>query len=145
MTRAALQPAAALASGLLFGAGLLLSGMTRPDKVIGFLDLFGAWDPSLMLVMVGAVGVHAAFYLVVQRRRSPLFADAFAIPSRRDVDFKLVTGALLFGIGWGLSGYCPGPSLVALGTGATAVIVFVGALLAGMFAAAKLEARVARG
>jgi uncharacterized membrane protein YedE/YeeE len=144
VTRAALQRAAALVSGLLFGAGLVIGGMTRPQKVIGFLDLFGAWDPSLMLVMAGAVGVHAGFYAAVRRRRAPLFADTFAIPTRRDIDLKLLLGALLFGIGWGLSGYCPGPSVVALGTGALKVLVFVGALLAGMLAAAKLELRLAR-
>ena len=123
---------AALLAGLLFGVGLGLSGMTLPSKVLGFLDVTGHWDPSLMLVMVGAIGVHAALYRVIRRRRSPLFDDVFHVPTSRVLDGKLVGGALLFGVGWGLGGFCPGPALVSLATGHTGPLVFLGAMLLGM-------------
>lgn len=138
------QGAIALVSGLLFGAGLVVSGMTQPTKVIGFLDLFGAWDASLMLVMAGAIGVHFFAYRFIAKKSSPLFAAKFSVPSRRDIDAKLVVGALLFGAGWGLGGFCPGPGIVASASGATSVLVFVAALLAGTYATAKLEALAAR-
>jgi uncharacterized membrane protein YedE/YeeE len=141
---AAWQGAIALASGLMFGAGLVLSGMTQPTKVIGFLDLFGAWDASLMLVMGGAIGVHFFAYRFIAKKSSPLFATKFSVPTRRDIDAKLIVGALLFGAGWGLGGFCPGPGIVASASGATSVLVFVVALLAGTYATAKLEALAAR-
>lgn len=137
------QGAIALVSGLLFGAGLVVSGMTQPTKVIGFLDLFGAWDASLMLVMGGAIGVHFFAYRFIAGKSSPWFAIKFSVPSRRDVDAKLIVGAVLFGAGWGLGGFCPGPGIVAAASGATSVLVFVAALLAGTYATAKLEARAA--
>jgi uncharacterized membrane protein YedE/YeeE len=140
---AAWQAAIALVSGLLFGAGLVVSGMTQPTKVIGFLDLFGAWDASLMLVMAGAIGVHFFAYRFIEKKTSPLFATKFSVPSRRDIDAKLIVGALLFGAGWGLGGFCPGPAIVASASGATSVLVFVSALLAGTYATAKLEAGAA--
>jgi uncharacterized protein len=133
----------ALLSGLLFGVGLFVSGMTQPSKVIGFLDPL-AWDPSLMFVMAGAIGVHLVAYRLVRRRSSPLLAGAFSVPSRRDIDVKLLAGAAIFGLGWGLGGYCPGPSIVSLASGATGVLVFVGAMLAGMLATARLERLAAR-
>lgn len=139
-----MQQLAALASGGLFGVGLVISGMTRPAKVIGFLDVFGAWDASLMFVMVGAIAVHALAYQLVRRRPSPLFAEVFAIPTRRDVDAKLLTGAVLFGAGWGLGGYCPGPSLVSLPSLGAGVLVFVGALLVGTRLAMAVETALAR-
>jgi len=141
---AAWQGGLALFSGLLFGAGLVVSGMTQPTKVIGFLDLFGAWDASLMLVMGGAIGVHFFAYRFIAKKSSPWFAAKFSVPSRRDIDAKLIVGALLFGAGWGLGGFCPGPSIVASVSGATGVLVFVAALLAGTFATAKLEALAAK-
>src|SRR5262245_27388916 len=105
---------AAFASGALFGVGLLVSGMTDPAKVTGFLDLFGAWDPSLALVMVGAVGVHVVLRRLVTRRRAPLFDASFHDPTARTIDAPLVAGAAIFGLGWGIAGYCPGPSIVSL-------------------------------
>ena len=102
-------------SGLLFSAGLIVSGMINPAKVIGFLDLFGDWDPSLAFVMAGAVAVNFVGHRLVTRRARPFFADGFAIPTRKDVDRELVVGASLFGVGWGLVGLCPGPAIAALG------------------------------
>ena len=118
--------------GLLFGWGLLLSGMTDPGKVQGFLDLFGPWDPSLAFVMGGAVTVSAAGYALARRCGHPLFAPRFALPTRRDLDLRLIAGAALFGVGWGLAGLCPGPALVAMMFGPWEIIVFVGAMAAGM-------------
>ena len=134
----------AFCAGLLFGVGLVLSGMTQPQKVLGFLDVFGRFDPSLLLVMGGAVGVHALAYRLITRRNTPLFASHFALPTRRDVDAKLLLGAAIFGAGWGLSGYCPGPSIVSLAAGSTAVVVFVSAMLTGMLITSKLEGAWAR-
>jgi uncharacterized membrane protein YedE/YeeE len=123
---------AALA-GALFGAGLLISGMTRPDKVIAFLDVTGAWDPSLAFVMGGAVSVYAlAFWWGARRRAAPWLDDAFHLPTRRDVDLRLVAGAAIFGVGWGLIGFCPGPALVVAAAGSASGLAFVGAMLAGM-------------
>ncbi|HKU37775.1 MAG TPA: YeeE/YedE family protein [Polyangiales bacterium] len=143
MNRPVLRDSSALAAGLLFGAGLLVSGMTNPRKVLGFLDVFGAWDASLMFVMLGAIGVHLFAYRMIRGRSAPLFAPKFVIPSRRDVDAKLLIGAALFGAGWGLGGYCPGPGIVSL-PGGSGAAVFVLAMLTGMFATGKLEARLAR-
>ncbi len=126
-------------AGLLFGVGLVVSGMSLPSKVLGFLDLFGNWDPSLMFVMLGATGVHFFAYRLLARRTSPYFASSFSVPTRRDLDAKLVAGAALFGIGWGLSGLCPGPSLVALPSGLTGVVVFVATMVVGMLFAKLFE------
>jgi len=134
----------AFAAGLLFGVGLVVSGMTQPQKVLGFLDVFGRFDPSLLFVMGGAVGVHALAYRVITRRNAPLFASGFSLPTRRDVDARLLLGAAIFGVGWGLSGYCPGPSIVSLAAGATPVVAFVLAMLTGMLITAKLEGAWAR-
>lgn len=138
------QSLAALAAGLLFGTGLIVSGMTRPGKVLAFLDVFGAWDASLMFVMMGAIAVHFVAYRVVSGRSSPLLANSFSIPTRRDIDAKLLLGALVFGAGWGLGGYCPGPAVTSLASGSGGVLVFVAALLAGLFGTAKLESAMAR-
>jgi uncharacterized protein len=121
----------ALFAGALFGAGLVVSGMTEPAKVIGFLDVFGSWDPSLAFVMMGAIGVHALAYRAIRKRPAPVIAESFERPSARPVDARLIGGAALFGVGWGLGGYCPGPSIVALGTFAPGVVVFVAGLVAG--------------
>jgi len=132
----------ALASGLLFGAGLVVSGMTQPVKILGFLDVFGAWDASLAFVMIGAIGVHAVLFRLIVRRKAPVAAPRFELPVTRRIDAPLVLGSALFGIGWGLSGYCPGPSIVALASGGTEVLVFVAALLVGSFLGARfLDAR----
>ena len=120
------------AAGLLFGLGLLLSGMANPAKVIGFLDLAGAWDPSLAFVMGGALIPSAIAYLIRRRMETPVAAETFHVPESRTIDTPLVAGAVLFGLGWGLVGLCPGPALAALTTGAWQAFVFVGALVAGM-------------
>lgn len=123
----------ALITGLLFGVGLVLSGMTLPDKVIGFLNPFsGAWDPSLGLVMVGAIGVHALLMRVILKRGTPLIDEKFHLPTRKDLDPKLLGGAALFGIGWGLGGVCPGPGLVGAASLASPLLLFVGGLALGM-------------
>jgi len=121
-------------SGLLFGVGLMVSGMTRPDKVVAFLDLTGDWDPSLALVMLGAIGVHALAYRLVPRLGAPALGGRFGIPTRRDVDVRLLAGAALFGAGWGLSGYCPGPAVTSAATGTADVLIVLGAMFAGMAA-----------
>ena len=122
----------AFASGLLFGLGLIVSQMVDPAKVLGFLDIFGNWDPSLAFVMGGAVAVSALGYLVAKRRGVPVLASRLEIPTRRDLDPRLISGAALFGIGWGLVGLCPGPALTALTFGPWQVFVFVAAMIAGM-------------
>ena len=122
---------AAIGSGLVFGAGLALSDMTNPSKVQNFLDLLGTWDPSLAFVMGAALGVSALGYQIARRRGSPLLASAFSLPTRRELDPELLTGALLFGIGWGLGGLCPGPALASLPQGVLGVYLFVRAMLAG--------------
>ncbi|MGU3666703.1 DUF6691 family protein [Methylobacterium sp. A49B] len=129
---AALRVAVALASGLIFGLGLALSGMLDPARVRGFLDVAGAWDPTLVFVLGGAVTVSGLGYFLSRRRSGPVLGTRFDGPSKRRIDAPLVGGAALFGIGWGLSGFCPGPAVAALSTGATPVLVFVAAMLAGM-------------
>ena len=121
-----------LLAGVVFGLGLIVSGMANPAKVLGFLDLAGAWDPSLAFVMAGAIGVGGlAFFAVRPRTRSWLGAE-MKVPTARQIDLRLIGGSTLFGIGWGLAGFCPGPALVALGLGEVKALVFVGAMLAGM-------------
>jgi uncharacterized membrane protein YedE/YeeE len=132
--------AVALAAGVIFGVGLVLSGMTQPAKVLGFLDWFGAWDPTLLFVMGGAVVVYGVAYRLIMKRARPLLAEVFAVPAPGAIDRKLIFGAALFGVGWGLGGYCPGPSVVALASGALDVIVLVAATAAGMWIASRLEA-----
>ena len=118
--------------GLLFGLGLMLSGMTDPDKVIGFLDLFGSWDPSLALVMGGAIMVGFFAVTVAKKRTSTFLGGAMRLPTNMDMDKKLVIGSLLFGAGWGLAGFCPGPALVSMADGQPKALVFVLAMLVGM-------------
>lgn len=126
------QIVSAFASGLLFGLGLIVSQMVNPAKVLGFLDIFGNWDPSLAFVMGGAVVVSALGTLVAKRRGVPVLAPRLEIPNRRDLDPRLIGGAALFGIGWGLVGLCPGPALVGLTFGPWPVSVFVAAMIVGM-------------
>ncbi|HEY7759642.1 MAG TPA: YeeE/YedE family protein [Burkholderiales bacterium] len=124
---------ASFLAGLLFGAGLIVAQMTNPSKVIGFLDITGNWDPSLAFVMVGAIGVYGlAYWLSRARHARPFLVDGFNLPMRRQIDRPLVVGALIFGAGWGLSGFCPGPALTSAGFGEPRVWVFVVAMLAGM-------------
>jgi uncharacterized membrane protein YedE/YeeE len=120
------------AAGLLFGIGLILSGMTDPGKVQGFLDLAGRWDPSLALVMGGAIAVGLVGFRAARLRTSTLLGGAMQLPTARDLDRRLVIGSLAFGVGWGLGGFCPGPALVSLGTGEPKAVVFTAAMLAGM-------------
>jgi uncharacterized membrane protein YedE/YeeE len=124
----------AFAIGLLFGLGLIVSRMADPAKVLGFLDLAGAWDPSLALVMAGAVGIGSIGFFATRRRAESLLGLPMQIPTARGIDRKLVIGGLLFGIGWGLAGFCPGPALVALGAGYGKALVFVASMLVGMVA-----------
>ena len=128
----------AFTSGLAFGMGLILSGMTQALKVKGFLDLAGAWDPSLGLVMGGAIAMGAVAFARARRRARSWTGAAMEIPVSKTIDARLVAGGLLFGAGWGLAGYCPGPALVALGSGSASAAVFVVAMLAGMVLHDKL-------
>lgn len=124
----------ALISGLLFGLGLTVSQMINPAKVLGFLDLFGDWDPSLAFVMAAAIPVTALGYWIGGRREAPLCAPTFARPASAGIDRRLVAGAAVFGLGWGLVGYCPGPALASLGFGNIRSFLFVVAMLGGMAA-----------
>jgi uncharacterized protein len=131
--------------GLVFGLGLLLSGMSNPEKVLNFLDLAairsGSWDPSLILVMAGAVGVSFAGFRLVFRLPRPLLGDRFHLPLSQTLDRRIVTGPAIFGIGWGLAGICPGPAFVALGYGSPAIVLFVIAMMTGMAGARMLASR----
>lgn len=119
-------------AGLLFATGLVVSGMTRPEKVVGFLDIFGAWDASLAFVMMGAIGVHAALFRFIARRGRTWAGAPLQLPTRKDMDSKLIAGAALFGVGWGLVGVCPGPGIVSAMSGAGPFLTFLAAMLAGM-------------
>ena len=127
------QYLAAFASAMLFGLGLGISGMTLPAKVLGFLDIAGDWDPSLIAVMVGAILVHSISYRLITKRSSPVLASEFQIPTKRDIDWKLVLGSAIFGAGWGLGGFCPGPALVGVVTGNLSVVIFVISMVGGIF------------
>lgn len=130
-------------SGLIFGVGISISGMANPAKVLNFFDVAGTWDPSLAFVMGGALIVTFIGYRFVLRRPAPFFAQGFQLPSRKDLDAPLLGGSAVFGIGWGIAGFCPGGALPALGTGRSEVFIFVGALLAGIVAAKILQALLA--
>lgn len=130
--------------GLLFGIGLLVSGMTDPAKVQGFLDLAGAWDPSLAFVMGGAILVGIGAFAVAKRRTSTFLGGAMHLPTSRDIDRRLVVGSLTFGAGWGLAGFCPGPGLVAMGAGEPKAALFVAAMVGGMLVFEVLDRRVQR-
>ena len=132
---------ASLFTGLIFGFGLILSGMANPAKVLGFLDLFGRWDPSLALVMGGAVAVTSAAFFLMRGRTVSLLGSAIQMPAAKGIDSRLVGGGLLFGIGWGVAGFCPGPALVALGMGEGKAALFVLAMLVGMGLFELLERR----
>lgn len=126
----------ALLCGLVFGLGLIVSGMSDPAKVLNFLDLFGTWDPSLAFVMGGAIAVTApGFVLLTSSRETPLFDSKFHFPTKTEIDPKLVSGAAIFGIGWGLGGFCPGPAMTALPIAATGTLIFVPFMLIGMWLA----------
>jgi uncharacterized membrane protein YedE/YeeE len=130
-----------LVAGAVFGAGLAISQMINPAKVIGFLDFAGDWDPTLAFVMAGALLAAAPGYAVAKKRKAPLLSGRFHIPKRREVDMPLMLGAAIFGVGWGLVGFCPGPAIAALCTGMWEVLVFVAAMLGGMFLYRYLPSR----
>ena len=134
-----MSPFAAFAAGLGFGIGLLLSGMADPGKVKGFLDLAGAWDPSLAFVMVGAILVSFFAFRFAGRRARTFLGHALDLPTTRDIDVRLVAGSTVFGIGWGLAGFCPGPAVVAFGAGNDQAALFVAAMVVGMLAYTALE------
>lgn len=129
-----IRAALALISGTLFGLGLSVSQMIDPAKVLAFLDVTGAWDPTLAMVMIGALSVTVPAFPLVLRRSAPLCASRFELPTKKDVDPRVCLGAIIFGIGWGLGGLCPGPALAALVTGSASILVFVLGMLAGMVA-----------
>ena len=120
------------AIGVLFGWGLIISGMSNPQKVLGFLDIAGVWDPSVIFVMLGAILVGLAGFYIVSKRSEAFFGGALHIPTRRDISKPLIVGSFIFGIGWGIAGICPGPALVAFGAGYLKAFVFIIAMLAGM-------------
>ncbi len=126
------QVFAALLAGTLFGIGLTVSQMINPEKVLSFLDFFGAWDPSLALVMLGAVGVSAVVFRLALKQPRPVLAKAFQVPSRSDVDGRLIAGGVIFGLGWGLVGWCPGPAIASLALAHVESFIFVAAMIAGM-------------
>lgn len=131
----------AFLAALVFGIGLIVSGMFNPAKVLGFLDVAGAWDPSLAFVMGGAVAVAAVAFHFAGKRRVSLLGAPMQLPAGRRIDRRLLVGSTLFGVGWGIAGYCPGPVLVALGLGEAKAVVFTAAMLAGMAAFTLLERR----
>ena len=139
MTRVAAKNASALAAGLLFGLGLAISQMVNPDKVLDFLDVAGSWDPSLALVMGGAVGVAMLAFRFVLKRKQPMFDSEFHLPRMTKVDRRVLVGSAIFGLGWGIGGYCPGPGIAALSAGSVEALVFV----AGMALGSVLYQRVA--
>lgn len=122
----------ALLSGLVFGLGLIVAGMANPEKILGFLDLAGAWNPSLALVMVGAIGVGIIAFTIAKRRSRTLLGLPMQIPSAHHLDRRLILGSLVFGVGWGIAGFCPGPAIVAVGAGEMKAVIFVAAMLVGM-------------
>ncbi len=128
--------------GLLFALGLGYSGMTQTHVVKGFLDIFGTWNPNLIGVMVGAIVVHALVYHFVKNRTSPILDTQFYLPTRKDIDKRLLAGAALFGLGWGWAGICPGPGIVSLASGNLGIIVFVASMLVGMYIFKAIEKRI---
>ncbi|MCE0733002.1 YeeE/YedE family protein [Halomonas sp. G15] len=128
-------------AGLIFGLGLAVSGMTDPARVLGFLDLAGAWDPTLMFVLGGAVVTNFIGYRLVFKRPNPIYAEAFQLPTRQDLDARLIGGSALFGIGWGLSGYCPGPAIASIAGLTLPLVAMLVAMVAGWFLARAIPAR----
>lgn len=128
-----------LIAGLVFGIGLIISGMTNPAKVLGFLDLTGLWDPSLALVMGGAIAVGVLAFQIARKRSKSLLGDPMRLPSATQVDRRLLLGGLAFGVGWGLAGFCPGPALASLATGGVKPAIFTAAMIAGMVIYELLE------
>ena len=130
--------AIALLAGVMFAVGLVISGMTQPAKILAFLDVRGAWDGTLAFVMAAAIAVHLPLVRLARSRRAPLFAAKFHWPKDAGIDARLVAGAAIFGVGWGVSGYCPGPAVVSLVAGGAPLLVFIGAMLVGLYATRAL-------
>jgi len=133
--------ASAFIAGTVFGLGLAISEMINPARVVGFLDVAGRWDPTLIFVMGGALLITAIMFPVILRRRRPFLAEQFHLPTKEPIDGPLILGAVIFGIGWGLAGFCPGPALAALASGSRAVLVFVIAMIAGQWLMSRVERR----
>jgi uncharacterized membrane protein YedE/YeeE len=131
-------------TGLIFGIGISISGMANPAKVLNFFDIAGSWDPSLAFVMGGALIVTFIGYRVVLKRPAPMMDSGFHLPTRKDLDLRLIGGSALFGVGWGIAGFCPGGALPALGTGRSEVLIFVGALVVGILAGKLLQNAMTR-
>ncbi|HSE90277.1 MAG TPA: DUF6691 family protein [Candidatus Binatia bacterium] len=134
------QIAVAFAVGIIFALGLVVSEMINPARVIGFLDVAGRWDPTLLLVMAGALAVTVPFFPMILRRSKPLLAPQFSLPTKTRIDRRLMLGAVLFGVGWGLVGFCPGPALAALASASPGVILFVVAMILGQWLVSRFEA-----
>ena len=134
--------AVALVVGILFAIGLGISGMTRPEKVFGFLDVFGSWDASLIFVMIGAVLVHFVAFRFIVRRKSPLFSPKWHLPAKREMTLPLIAGSFLFGVGWGLAGYCPGPALTSLASFQSRPLIFFVSMIFGMFLFRLIDRRL---
>jgi uncharacterized protein len=132
----------ALVVGFVFALGLGISGMTQPSKVVGFLDLFGSWDPSLMFVMIGAIGVHLFLYRLARKRKSPLLAPQWHVPMKKEITPALVIGAVLFGMGWGLAGFCPGPAVTSLASFEIKPFAFTLSMLLGMVLFQQFDKRM---
>lgn len=132
------QSVASFIVGFLFALGLGIAGMTQPQKVIGFLDVT-AWDPSLIFVMVGAIAVHSIAYLFISRRNTPLLDTQFHLPKKKEITVSLAIGSIIFGVGWGLAGFCPGPAIVSLVSGQISVVLFVIMMIVGMLLVRRLE------
>jgi len=132
-------PITSFAIGVIFGLGLSVSEMINPARIIGFLDITGRWDATLLLVMTGALAVTLPGFALILRRRQPLLARQFVLPTQSRTDAPLIIGAGLFGIGWGLGGFCPGPALAGLATGSPEVLLFVAAMIAGQWLAGRVE------
>jgi uncharacterized protein len=126
-------------SGLLFGIGLTISGMTDPGRVTDFLDISGAWDPTLILVMAGALTITLPGFMLIQKRPTPFFSEKYYLPTKKDLDVPLISGAILFGIGWGIAGFCPGPAIASLVSLEIESFIFVTAMLGGQFLAMLVE------
>ena len=138
MNTPAVKAAAGYIAGLLFGLGLAVSGMTDPARVLGFLDIAGAWDPTLMFVLGAAVGTTFVGYRLVFARGTPLFSTKFQLPTKQELDAKLLGGAALFGVGWGLSGYCPGPAIASIGGLTLPLLALLAAMVLGWFIAQRI-------
>lgn len=130
-----------LLSGFVFGSGLVISGMSNPAKVLNFLDVFGTFDPSLIFVMGGAIIVVFLGYRIVLKRKAPLFNEAFQIPTRKDIDKNLLIGSALFGIGWGIGGFCPGPAVTALSMGSEGILYFFPSLIVGLWVSKMIKTK----